>query len=47
MSLATLVQSHIRDLLRENCQFANLFQNVAGAPKVTLAKKLIPNLNNF
>ena len=37
----------ISDPLREKHPFANIFQNAVGAPKVTLVKKLIPNLNNF
>ena len=35
------------DQLRENPPFAKIFQNALVAPKVTLAKKLIPNLNHF
>ena len=38
---------YICDPLRENRPFAKNFQNALGAPKVKLAKKLIPNLNNF
>ena len=34
------------DPLREKCPFAKLFHNAVGAPKVTLAKKLLVNLNN-
>ena len=38
---------NICDPLRENCPFAKNFQNVVGATKVALAKKLIPNLKKI
>ena len=37
----------ICDPLREKRPFAKIFQNAVGAPTVTLAKKLILNLNNY
>ena len=36
----------IGEPLQDNRPFAKFFQNMIGAPKVMLAKKLIPNLKN-
>ena len=33
--------------IQENHPYDNIFQNVVGAPKVKLVKKLIPNLKIF